>query len=166
MQVQVFVTEPNPTGLSRDEFGFSRDLRYLLKRLEAPEGRSEYVAPENAAGYRCRYGAPQLFHFSAFGTELDNQATWIAVPGADGSEGRAVLFRSRSYATICLLQPQFLSLCSGTAGTDYLLLRPVSLSARNGDIHQGVGFDPSCQVDINEAKIASNRLHKPDFDPG
>jgi hypothetical protein len=184
LQVQVFVTEPNPILKGRQgmKLGSVRAAALSSDATLAPAAilgsirdAAVYSPTGDADGIAVgKNGSTQLFFNSpltTFGTELDTPVMTIAVPVTTGAKvGQTVpltLDASNSLYYSPASKLYAVELKSGTmtvGGTMSISdVTPGGGTVQPGKIIsiKGVGFDPSCQVDINEAKIASTDYISP-----
>jgi IPT/TIG domain len=182
LQVQVFVTEPNPILKGRQGMKLGSARSALVPAALIPNAgvapaailasirdAAVYSPTGDADGIAVgKNGSTQLFFNSpltTFGTELDTPVMTIAVPVTAGAKvGQTVpltLDASNSLYYNPSSKLYAVELKSGTmtvGGTMSISdVTPGGGTVQPGTVIsiKGVGFDPSCEVDINEAKIAS-----------
>ena len=185
LQVQVFVTEPNPILKGRQGMKLGSARAALVPAALSPDASLAPAAIlgsiRDAAVYSPtgdtdgiavgKNGSTQLFFNSpltTFGTELDTPVMTIAVPVTTGAKvGQTVpltLDASNSLYYSPNSKLYAVELKSGTmtvGGTMAVSdVTPGGGTVQPGTVIaiKGVGFDASCAVDINEAKIASTEF--------
>ena len=188
LQIQIFVTEPNPILKGRQGMKLGSARAALVPAALSPDAvlapaailgsirdAAVYSPTGDADGVAVgKNGSTQLFFNSpltTFGTELDTPVMTIAVPVTTGAKvGQTVPLtldagNSLYYSPSSKLYAVELKSGTMTVGGTMSIsdVTPGGGTVQPGAVIsiKGVGFDPFCQVDINEAKIATTDYISP-----
>jgi hypothetical protein len=183
LQMQVFVTEPNPILKGKQRASFSAAPTALLSPfavapatvLGSIRDAALYSPGDDVSGVAVgKTGATQVFFTSpltSFGTTIDTPVMTIAIPvSKNATVGRAVNLNldpnnSLWYDPTSNLYPVELKSGVMTVGGTLSIsdVSPGAGTVQPGTVIsiRGVGFDPATVVDINEAAIATSTYVSP-----